>query len=141
MSLLKNLQPGGRNGLARDFAYHAVFLGFVISMIMAHAPVILPALTGLPTAWSRTFYVPLAALHATLALRVTADAALWLPARQWAGLLNAASILLFFATFGVTTLFAAAAARRARIAAAARVAGGKSEAPPGRQGEALPGPA
>ncbi|KAF0240250.1 MAG: hypothetical protein FD180_5007 [Planctomycetota bacterium] len=101
-----------RNALSRDFAWHAVFLGFVFSMIMAHAPVILPAVAGVPAAWTRFLYIPLAGLHATLAFRLAADAAAWMPGRQWGGLLNAASIVAFFVTLGTATL-------RARTRAAA----------------------
>ena len=97
-----------RNALSRDFAWHAVFLGFVFSMIMAHAPVILPAVTGVPAAWTRFLYLPLAGLHVSLALRLFADAAAWMPGRQWGGLLNAASIVFFFATLAIATLRARA---------------------------------
>ncbi|MEK7468675.1 MAG: hypothetical protein AAB074_14790 [Planctomycetota bacterium] len=109
-----------RNALSRDFAYHAIFLGFVFSMIMAHAPVILPAVTGLPAAWTRFLYLPLAGLHATLAVRLVADATAWMPGRQWGGLLNAASIVFFFATLGIATF-------RARAKAPAGVRGGRGE--------------
>jgi hypothetical protein len=54
----------------RDLALHALGLGFVFSMMMAHAPVILPALTRIKVLFGWHFYLPLALLHGSLALRV-----------------------------------------------------------------------
>jgi hypothetical protein len=81
----------------RDLALHALALGFVFSMIFAHAPIIVPVVAGTPVRFTRFFYVPLALLHGSLAFRVTAgagDAAF----RLWGGTLNAAAILLFAST-------------------------------------------
>ena len=50
-----------------DAVVHAVFLGFVMSMIMAHAPVILPAVLRRPLPYHPVMYVPAALLHASLA--------------------------------------------------------------------------
>jgi len=55
---------------ARDTALHAVGLGFVFSMVMAHAPVILPAVAGVKLQFGPAFYLPLALLHGSLALRL-----------------------------------------------------------------------
>ncbi|HEX5687521.1 MAG TPA: hypothetical protein VFY73_26190 [Ideonella sp.] len=54
----------------RDIAWHALGLGFVISMVMGHAPVILPAVARVKLLFGRPFYVPLLALHLSLALRL-----------------------------------------------------------------------
>jgi hypothetical protein len=54
----------------RDLALHSLGLGFVFSMMLAHAPVILPAVTGLKLRWGPVFYLPLALLHLSLVLRV-----------------------------------------------------------------------
>ena len=81
-----------------DAALHAVFVGFVFSMIFGHAPIILPAVARVTVAYGRSFYAHLALLHASLALRVGGDlAGLW-ALRRWGALLNAAAILLFVAT-------------------------------------------
>jgi hypothetical protein len=82
-------------GFHYDAIQHAVFVGFVISMIFAHAPIIFPAITGKAIPFSSTFYAHLALLHLSLLLRVTGDLIVWLPGRQWGGLLNVAAILLF----------------------------------------------
>ena len=73
-----------------DAALHAFFVGFVFSMIFGHAPVILPAVLGVRLSYSSALYVPLALLHASLALRV----AFSVPAGAWG---NAAAIVLFLA--------------------------------------------
>jgi len=57
----------------RDLALHALGMGFVFSMMLAHAPVVLPALTRVKVQFGRHFYVPLALLHASLAVRALAS--------------------------------------------------------------------
>ncbi|PJB67885.1 MAG: hypothetical protein CO094_02660 [Anaerolineae bacterium CG_4_9_14_3_um_filter_57_17] len=78
-----------------DAALHVVFVGFVISMIFGHAPIIFPAILGVPINFHPAFYVQLILLHASLALRVVADYANWHTLRMWGGLLNEVAILLF----------------------------------------------
>lgn len=78
-----------------DAMIHSVFLGFVMSMIFGHAPIIFPAVLGVSMKFRRTFYVHLTLLHATLALRVAGDLTDGLPGRDWGGLLNAVTILIF----------------------------------------------
>ncbi len=78
-----------------DAALHAVFVGFVISMIFGHAPIIFPAILGTPINFQPAFYLQLILLHASLALRVFADYANLHTLRMWGGLLNEVAILLF----------------------------------------------
>lgn len=78
-----------------DAMLHAVLLGFVFTMIFAHAPIIFPAVLQLPVSYSPWFYSHLIGLHLGLILRVVGDLALWMPGRQWGGLLNAVALLLF----------------------------------------------
>jgi len=87
-----------------DALWHALFVGFVFSMIFGHAPVIFPALLRLRIPFSGSFYVPLALLHLSLLLRVWGDLALWPSGRQWGGLLNTLAILLFFANVARSSL-------------------------------------
>lgn len=77
--------------MAYDAALHAFFVGFVFSMVFGHAPVILPAVLRVRFAYRPVLYLPLALLHASLALRVFASPALG----AWG---NAAAIALFIAT-------------------------------------------
>jgi len=100
-------------GYAYDAANHALFLGFVFSMIFVHAPIIFPSVTGLDIPFRRRFYGHLALLHVSLLLRVAGDALVWLPWRQAGALLNAAAIVLFFAVTAGTAAASAVAAGRA----------------------------
>ncbi|HEY0882102.1 MAG TPA: hypothetical protein VGD87_11255, partial [Archangium sp.] len=56
-----------------DAVLHAVFVGFVFSMIFGHAPLILPAVLGVRPVWTPRFYLHLALLHGALGLRVAGD--------------------------------------------------------------------
>ncbi len=82
----------------RDACLHALFLGFVFSMVFGHAPIIVPAVTKARVAYHPFFYVPLAALHGTLVLRLVGDLAGAAPLRAAAGIGNALSLALFVAT-------------------------------------------
>jgi len=74
---------------------HAFLLGFVFSMIFGHAPIIVPALTGLRLAYSPIFYGHLILLHVMLAYRTYGSLAHDLEAQRWAGLFNVVAVLLF----------------------------------------------
>ena len=82
-------------GMRYDALLHALFLGFVFSMIFGHAPIILPALTGIQIHFAPRFYAPLILLHLSLLLRVLSDLTGWFGGRQWGGMLNVIVILLF----------------------------------------------
>jgi hypothetical protein len=81
-----------------DAMLHAVFLGFVISMIFGHAPLIFPAVLGMPISFHPVFYVQLVLLHLSLLLRIAADLGGWVAGRMWGGLLNEVALLLFLGT-------------------------------------------
>lgn len=53
-----------------DAALHAVFLGFVMSMIFGHAPVIVPAVLRVRLPFAPWFYGHVALLHVSLLIRV-----------------------------------------------------------------------
>ena len=78
-----------------DAILHVVFIGFVISMIFGHSPIIFPAILGVPINFQPAFYIQLILLHTSLALRVIADYANWHTLRMWGGLLNEVAILMF----------------------------------------------
>lgn len=82
-------------GTHRDATLHALFLGFVMAMIFGHAPVIFPAILGVPVPYRASFYLQLVLLHASLAVRVAGDILLDIPLRQWGGLANGLAILAF----------------------------------------------
>lgn len=86
------------SGARYDATLHAVFLGFTMSMIFVHAPVILPAVLRRPLPYHPVLYAPLALLHASLLVRVVAgDGAGWEPAWRWAGVGNVVAVLGFVA--------------------------------------------
>lgn len=95
--------PSG--GAAYDAMLHAVFLGFVISMVFAHAQVIVPAVLRVRFPYHPTVYVTLALLHGSLVLRLVVGDALgnnlvW----QIAGVLNEVAVLMFLAQTAGTVI-------------------------------------
>jgi hypothetical protein len=93
----------------RDAALHALGLGFIVSMLMGHAPVILPAIARIKLRFSPWFYLPLLALHLSLLLRLGAGSVDF-SMRALGAVGNAAAIALF----AMTTVVAAFAWRRGR---------------------------
>jgi hypothetical protein len=87
-----------------DAMVHTVLVGYVFSMIFGHAPIILPAVTGLALPYQSSFYVHLALLHGGLILRVIGDLASAPGLRQWGGLLNVTAILLFLLVSGAAVV-------------------------------------
>lgn len=81
-----------------DVIVHGVFLGFGVSMVMAHAPVILPAVLGRPLPYRPVLWLPLVLLHAGLAVRFTGAlagvTALW----QVGGVATVIAMLAFVVT-------------------------------------------
>ena len=80
---------------ARDAALHAILLGFVFSMVLGHAPIIFPAVTRAAVPYHWSFYIPLALLQASLALRIGGDLLAVDDWRRFGGVGNAAALLLF----------------------------------------------
>jgi hypothetical protein len=78
-----------------DAALHAVFVGFVISMIFGHAPIIFPAILGVPINYRPTFYIHLVLLHFSLVIRIAGDLLGLDAIRKTGGLFNEFAILLF----------------------------------------------
>lgn len=101
------LNPSPAPGLAQgayDLTIHGVFLGFGMSMIIAHAPIIFPAVLGRPLPYRRSMWVPLAALHLGMAVRAAGDLTgielLW----RNGGIVTVASVLLFAVTVVVSVV-------------------------------------
>lgn len=95
-------------GTARawDAALHALLVGFVLSMVFGHAPIIFPAVLRVKLPYTPWLYLPLALLHASSALRVAGAAAESLGARAWGGAGHAAAIALFIVTMAGNALAA-----------------------------------
>jgi hypothetical protein len=91
----------------RDAAIHALGIGFVFSMIFAHAPLIVPVVLKRRLSYSPAFYAPLALLHVSLLVRLLGGEVS--PAlRAFGGALNALTI----ATFVAVLLVSARGSRR-----------------------------
>ncbi|KKK01521.1 hypothetical protein [Micromonospora sp. HK10] len=89
-----------------DATLHAAFLGFTMSMIFVHAPVILPGVLRRPLPYRPWLYAPLALLHGSLLVRlVLGDGLAVEPVWRWAGVVNVLAVLTFLgcATAGVLT--------------------------------------
>lgn len=113
------------SGPLYDASTHAVLLGFVISMIMAHAPIILPAVLRRPLPYHPVMYVPAVLLHVSLALRlIGGDARGVTGLLQWGGVLNVTALLLFV----VIAIGSVVRAARPRGRGAAAPASGRSPA-------------
>jgi len=87
--------PSTAAGPTYDAVWHSLFVGFVLTMIFGHAPIIVPALTGLLVTFRHAFYLPLILLHASLLMRLHGDMSGALLMRRWGGILNTAAVLLF----------------------------------------------
>lgn len=78
-----------------DGLLHMLFVGFVFSMIFAHASVIIPSLSGKLVPWHIYFYLPLVLLHLFLLIRIIGDLASNSSIRVIGSYGNVAAILLF----------------------------------------------
>lgn len=111
------LVGGPAQGGAYDAVIHAVFLGFTISMIFGHAPVILPAVLGVDLPYRAVMWAPLALLHVSLVLRLLVGDAY---SQEWAkatgGIFGVVAILAF-AVVAAAAAIMAGRTRRAKATA------------------------
>lgn len=78
---------------AYDITVHATFLGFAMSMVLAHAPIILPAIVRRPLPYHPFLWAPLALLHGGLLIRVTGDVAAHTPLWQAGSVVTVLALL------------------------------------------------
>lgn len=100
-------------GPVYDAILHALFLGFVFSMVFAHAPVIFPAVLGTPIPFRPRFYAHVVLLHLGLVLRVAGDLAYADSWRRTGGMLGALAIVLFLLSTAAAALQGEGTASRA----------------------------
>jgi hypothetical protein len=104
-------------GVGYDAVLHSVFVGFIMSMIFGHAPIVLPAVLHRALPYSRMLYLPLIVLHVSVAMRLAGDLSEELGRlRAWGGLWNAVAIGLFAARTA-SSLLTVRSASAARVAA------------------------
>jgi len=94
--------PPGTIAFSYDAAVHAIAIGFVLSMIFGHAPIILPAVIGLRVRYSPAAYGPLVLLHLSVLLRIAADLFERVEMRTISGPVT----IVAFAGYAVTLLIA-----------------------------------
>lgn len=82
-------------GPAYDAMLHAILLGFVFSLVFAHAPVVAQALSGVPIPHHPVLWGHVVLLHGSLALRVVGDGLGRHAWRRVGGVGNAAALILF----------------------------------------------
>ncbi|MGF1668662.1 MAG: hypothetical protein ACFCVC_20555 [Acidimicrobiia bacterium] len=95
-----------------DGVLHAVFVGFVMSMVFGHVHMVAPAVLGVEVPYRRWFAAHLILLHVSLAARVVGDVVVSVPLRRWGAIGNAAAIGVFL----VATLASVILARRRPVA-------------------------
>lgn len=78
-----------------DAFLHSIFIGFIMSMVFAHGPIIFPGIFQKQAVFSKQLYVPLALLHTSMLMRLLGDLFQYPVLRRWGGLLNATAILIF----------------------------------------------
>ena len=84
----------GFNGAAYDVVIHTVTIGYALSMVMAHASIILPGVLHRQLPYHPLMYLPLGALHGGLIVRVL-TAHLGGLSWQVGGAVSIAAIVLF----------------------------------------------
>jgi hypothetical protein len=84
---------------AYDTVVHATFLGFAMSMVMAHAPVIFPSVLRRPLPYRSAMWIPLGLLQIGLIVRIGVGDGLGLDGPwQIGAVLNVVALLLFAGT-------------------------------------------
>ena len=85
----------GLSGSAYEIVIHCITVGFAFSMILAHAPVIIPAIVHRALPYHRLMWLPYVLLHAGLVVRVAGllagTAGVW----RIGGVVGVAAILVF----------------------------------------------
>ncbi|MFC6317756.1 hypothetical protein [Corynebacterium gerontici] len=82
-------------GGSYDVRVHAIFLGFVMSMIFAHAPTIATAVSKRTLPYHRVLYIPVILLHVGLSARVLGSLIGDLLAWRIAGVSNVVAVAVF----------------------------------------------
>jgi hypothetical protein len=80
-----------------DAALHSFFLGFVLSMIFGHMPIIFPGILRLNIRlYHPSLYFVLVIFQLSLVCRMAGDALLVIPLRKYGALVNGISIVMMF---------------------------------------------
>lgn len=83
---------------AYDAVIHATFLGFGMAMIMAHAPIIFPAVIGRPLPYRPAMWGPLMLLNAGMVVRLSGGLLGIHPLYRTGGIITVLAVLTFAVT-------------------------------------------
>ncbi|SDD33024.1 hypothetical protein SAMN04488104_102452 [Algoriphagus faecimaris] len=85
-----------------DLFLHSFFLGFVFSMIWAHAPIIFPLIFGIKESpFHPILWIPWALFQLTLIGRILSSSMSWTDERKWMAIANGFGILLMFLAMAI----------------------------------------
>ena len=101
------------DGYRYDIVVHSLTIGFVMSMILAHAPVIVPALARRPLPYHPVMWAVWGLLHVGLLVRVLSGARAAVGGWQLGGTLSVVALLAFLAS---TVTLVVRGSGRARVA-------------------------
>lgn len=82
-------------GPRNEAALHTVFVGYVLSMVFAHAPITLSSVARVRLVFHPALYLGLLALHASLLVRVLGSLVESAALRHWGALANALALVVF----------------------------------------------
>jgi hypothetical protein len=95
--------PPGGSAFSYDAVVHAIAIGFVLSMVFGHAPIILPAVTGARVQYSGVAYVPLVLLHISVVLRLAGDLLEWMDVRTASGIVTVVALASYAMTLAIAS--------------------------------------
>jgi hypothetical protein len=98
------IAPPGTAAFSYDAVVHAIAIGFVLSMVFGHAPIILPAVIGIRLRFNGFAYAPLALLHASVVLRVGGDLFAWVDLRATSGIVTVLALVGYLATLAASRI-------------------------------------
>jgi hypothetical protein len=108
--------PIPKYGVVYDSTLHAFFLGFVFSMIMGHASIVLPAVLQVELPFHRMAYAPFFVLQGSLITRIIADIFSDNRGHGWSGIVNAIALALFIIQNMTTAVYAQRLTRPKQVA-------------------------
>ena len=97
----------GQTAFSYDAVVHAITIGFVLSMVFGHAPIILPAVVGINLRYTNFAYLPLSLLHASVALRIGSDWLEQVDLRALSGVVTVLALIVYAATLAYASRLAA----------------------------------
>jgi len=101
--ILLLVAPPGAAAFSYDAAVHAITIGFVLSMVFGHAPIILPAVIGIRLQYSGFSYGPLVLLHASVILRVGSDLLEWVDVRSASAIATILALVAYAMQLAITS--------------------------------------